>query len=244
MARQHETNTTPTKPRKDTPKILAELGGSRPRGVNPYDTKNLVAWVLNEQVTHEAHLDRTPPIASVKRFSGNATENLTHLIVLGDTVLGVTTQVNQKPGVEGRIEEIRVAILPFGAHDRPDLTDAPTDLLKVRPALLQQPRSDGIIQDFETVVVGGRDIAAATGVVDQYVSAKNTEITVTADGRLKVGDLSSTNGTQVFDAIDFAALGSKDESGTLRELNDFLTQNAVSWSSRDADTGMRVINPL
>ncbi len=142
------------------------------------------------------------PLATKEKYSGNYEEGLTHLIMVGSTMLGISRGVNNKIRGSGRdpIEKIRVMVLPVGNHPAAEKHSAVT-LLEVDPAKLKMPRQDGVIQDWEELIIGRDMLRQATDKEDPFVSSMHAKITIGSDGMISIEDRSS-NGTQVLDEFD------------------------------------------
>lgn len=242
----HEKGEKTNKPNHQIAQQLETIGKQRP--VNPlivWANKNLHKSEKAPQGEYKASLQAARPIAETTRLGGNITESLTHVIVVGDTVLGVSRTVNNKPGADKRVEEYRLSVLPVGAkYDQPQLSDSPVTLLSARPKVMDNLRDDPqepYYQRFERFRIGGQSIMNLTGVRDEYISSKHADLIISSDGTdhiLSVHDFASTNGTQVFTAEDFEEAES---TGALAGFAQYLQSDPVSWSAEFAD--QKMINP-
>lgn len=187
------------------------------------------------------------PLATKEKYSGNYEEGLTHLVLVGGMMLGISRGVNNKLKGTDRnpVDMIRVSVLPVGDHAAAAKHSAVT-LLEVNPAQLNRPRQDGTIQNWEEIVIGRNMLAEATGTVDPTVSGSHAKITITAEGALHIED-HSTNGTQILNELDLQNLpghGGLDDSGK-QELADMMQrfqENPWEWTKDSADVTVIVGN--
>lgn len=198
----------------------------------------------NDKTGYQDQLAKEP-LVKKETHGGNVEEGLTHLIITGSTVLGVSREINKKKiGSDSNpVERVRVAVLPLGTFGG-DFGSSRT-LLDVRLAELRQPRDDGAVKPWEVVEIGRKQLADKTGIDDPHVSGAHLAIAISEGGSMAVKDLDSTNGTQVLSIEDFYNQQGRglDDTGRLAlfDVVDQLQQNPHMWDGESADR--RVINP-
>lgn len=119
---------------------------------------------------------------------------LTHLLIMGDSVLGVDSIL----GSDGSVQETAVRVLPIGKQV-PEFRFRATaaTLLSFNPEDASKPGNNGVVKAWEEIEVGRRDIKGAYGIEDPAISRPHAKIGLTAQGQFSVRDLSSENGTEV-----------------------------------------------
>lgn len=184
------------------------------------------------------------PLVSQEHYSGKQEEGLTHLVVVGNSILGISRNFNHPRGSEnfGQVESVRISVLPLGeaaAHMQSSRT-----LLEVHTATLRNPRENGVIQGWESIAIGRKELADATGVVDQALSRQHLEIAVTADGNVGITDRGSTYGTQILSMDDFGYNGLTPQGQQmLEDTRQELQQKPYMWNNQFADTVARIVDP-
>lgn len=194
----------------------------------------------------------TEPLAKVERYSGNLEEGLTHVIKIGGegTWLGIVRDINQKKLnsedsslYNTALESVRVVVLPLGEHA--NSRASAITLAEVRPASLRQTRTDGVVQDWESIKVGRKEIEQATGVNDPTVSRDHLRIRVDAAGGFMISDAGSANGTQILTVEDLNSYNGGLEGSGQDDFNSMvgiLQESPYVWESRYADRP-NVIDP-
>jgi len=193
-----------------------------------------------KNVYHDTMLQE--PLAKKEQMGGNLEQGLSHIIVVGDTVLGVSRTVNMKKlGQPDAVEQIRLAVLPLGEQGSD--TGSSRTIVTMQASALRQPRHNGVMQPWESVRLGRSELAALTGHTDPTVSGTHLEIAFSADGSVGVYDFESTNGTQIYNATDLSSTFTVSDGGrsSLAALAVELQQNPHMWDAESADR--TVINP-
>lgn len=178
------------------------------------------------------------PLASKEQYSGNYEQGVSQLILVGNTVLAVSRGINKKLIGSGRtpVDSVRVSVLPMGEQAAAGKNSSIT-LFEANPSRLNEPREDGIVQAWDEFEVGRDLLGDATGVHDPLVSRKHATIKITAEGMVEVTDM-STNGTQIFDELDFQdpKYGGLGEQGRLElaATMERLQANSHEWDKESA----------
>ncbi len=162
---------------------------------------------------------------------------LTHLIFVGDSVMGVSTTWEGS-----RVDELALLLLPIGAqandHSKQYLTAR--SLLKIRPDEVSKPGPDGVVMPWRQVDITRKGIGAPFGINDDMVSRNHGRVDLMADSRIEVNDNSSSNGTEVMtinslaNGIDGFKMSDNSKSAAL-ELVGTLQSNPDLWSNEAAD---------
>lgn len=163
-------------------------------------------------------------------------EALTQMIVVGDTVLGISREVTGlHGGGKPELTRVRVAVLPVGSHAE---FGSSRTLLDIDPRTLREPRQDGVIQPWERVDISRQSLTELTGVEDRSVSRDHGHISVETDGMVSIVDHGSANGTDVVNDLSFYDRSLKEQ---LAPFVDDLQARSEMWAADTADR--RVIDP-
>lgn len=210
-----------------------------------FTTLNTCSYVLPERTGNHEYdgtvLRNTFTQKIVREYpGGNIEEGLSHLIVVGDTVLGVSRVIDRGRQGPGAVSRMRLSVLPLGEHGSSIGSSA--TILEVNPSELVKPRQSGVVQLWEMVKVGRSELAKLTTDRDPRVSASHLEVTFDSTGGVKIEDLGSTNGTRVYTTMeDFAGPITQEDYAVLGRMADELQQHPHMWDSESA--GYRVITP-
>jgi len=182
------------------------------------------------------------PLAGYDRASRAGEEYLNNLVVVGETVLGVT-QVHDS---DGRVSNVRVSILPVGEKSGAvGERQTSATLAEIDVPSLREPRVDGIVQPWAHIDIGRGAIAEFTRVADNTISGKHASITVTAEGCVEMQD-TSTNGTVVVSANDLLAshdFGGLDDDSKVRVATFIRQFNDKPYTWQKTASGQRFIDP-
>ena len=193
---------------------------------------------------------KTAPLAEASHFGGNVVEGLTHLIVVGDSMIGVSHIRNTKKP-DGGLEKVRVALLPVGAHaGAKGMADGTAKTIQeIDVAALGRPDRQGVIQSYKDVNVGRSTLAGLSGETDPAVSGNHFTLKVDSNGGILITD-TSTNGTRILEAADYDKIhtGLSDEGrSSLIAATEALNNMPSAWEQEQVDMGggqpIRVINP-
>lgn len=143
-------------------------------------------------------------------------EGLTHLLIVGGSVLGVVRSLD----TDKNLVETRLVLLPIGQQAtayKEGQTNA-KNLLILNAADASKPREGGVVQDFEAARLGRDDLKAVFGIKDRFISGKHLEITLTGRGAgVHVQDTQSTNGTSVITMDTYMRQGENGLKGMAHE---------------------------
>jgi hypothetical protein len=171
-------------------------------------------------------------------YSDGSSEGLTHLLIIGGSVLGVVRSLD----ADKKLKETRVVALPIG--EQAAAYEAGQDTAKTIFALNAEtsgkPRAGGkAVSDFEATGFGRHNLEQVFGIKDGFVSADQMEISITgrtAGERIIVNDTNSANGTGVI-TVDTLMLGG--ESGlkgmayeSALALHDLLNKQPGLWGAK------------
>lgn len=180
-----------------------------------------------------------------QRQTQNTLEGITHIIIVGDTVLEVSALYNKNKGVGDWLEKVRLSKLPLGEHG--DKTGVSRTLAEIDVRALNRPGNDGIVQPWKTVSIGRGDLAGGSN-VDDVASTSHFDFTVRPNGSFDVLD-HSTNGTTILSAEDYSQTrGALSEGGRAAfiKVAQALQGDSNMWQSSTANSAsspVTVINP-
>lgn len=197
--------------------------------------------VVTPDKRYESSLKTGTPITSREIQGGRM--DLTHVIVAGNSVLGVVTKSEKSRDGYFGLKSASVIALPYGPHERHDGGSrrySPTATLMEFDIANMRGRSvNGAVQEWQRERIG-RTANPALG-ADEALSRNHLDMTVTADGALEVEDLNSSNGTYVLDGMSvgtMVGLQGEAHEHTLRMMGE-LAQNPFMWDP--SLSGQRVI---
>lgn len=227
-------NQAPVAPKSLNEKLVDLANASEKRPQTAFNKGNLAPG--SKDKLFKGSVIGQAPIVSKELFSGNAKESLSHLVLVGDTWLGVTSLFNNKTN---KVDKVTLMTLPIGA--KASSKNSPTILAEFSMAQLGNQVVDGAKQDWQTVNVGRSTLQEKQGFVDDKISKNHLAFTVTSEGNIDIEDHNSTNGTQVLTMNDTMP-GMLDQSGmqALGALQTELFLNPHMWDAKNA--GITVIN--
>ncbi len=198
---------------------------------------------------------KTAPFTEASHFGGNLVEGLTQLVVVGDSVIGISHIRNTKKQAQGDsnggLEKVRIALLPVGAHaEARGMSDGTAKTIQeVDMRSLTRSNEQGVVQGFQDVEIGRALLAQLSGTEDFGVSRAHAAMRVDNEGVVHITD-NSTNGTHILETADYdkahTGLSNEGQNALFATVN-ALNEMPAAWEQEVVTTSagqpMRVINP-
>ncbi len=160
---------------------------------------------------------------------------LTHLIFIGDSVLGISSVL----GRDNSVEETTLSVLPIGKQGQTTgghRNNSAHTLLRIVPSAASAPGPNGVVVPWKEMSLGLEKVKTAFGIEDNTISGEHCKVDLMADGRVEVKDTKSKNGTEVMTLTGLSRYELDETAMTsAQKLLDSLQAEPYVWSSQYAD---------